>query len=364
MEIPQQRLVNQLIAGSAPRSPEEVVRWLGMVQAQDYLGALWAVGLRMDGAGTTGEAEIEKALAERKIVRTWPARGTLHFVAAEDARWLLDLLGPRVAAGRAGRHRQLGLVESAFTRSRELVVRALQGGQQITRADLMRALDAGGVSTAGQRGIHIIGQLALEGLICFGPRQGKQHTFVLFDEWLPEARSLPREQALAELARRYFTSHGPASLQDFSWWSGLSKSAAREGIQLAGDDLIQQEFGGVTYWQIRAETPAALPGNKAWLLPAFDEYLVGYTDRSAVLDPAHRLAANAGGGILNPTIVYDGLVIGTWKRTLAKERVTIQPTWFRSPERRQLDEVQAAAQRYAAFVGRTASLAEGQVLAG
>ena len=182
MTIARQRLANQQIADPTLTRPADVVAWLGAMQAQDYLGALWAIGLRLPGAR---EATVEQALADRSIVRTWPMRGTLHFVAAADARWMLALLAPRTMAQAAGRFRQLGLDDDAFALSRDACIAALQGGRQLTRAALYQVVEAAHVSTAGQRGIHILWRLAHEQLICFGARAGKQQTFALLDEWAP-----------------------------------------------------------------------------------------------------------------------------------------------------------------------------------
>lgn len=180
------------------------------------------------------EADIEQALADRTIIRTWPMRGTLHFVAATDVRWMLELLTPRIVANNAQRLlRQFGLDEAVFARSKDLFVRALQGGKRLARNAMYEVLEAGGVSTAGQRGLHILGRLAQAGVICFGAREGKQQTFALLDEWAPTARRMARDEALAEIARRYFTSHGPATLQDFAWWSGLTVANAQAALELA-----------------------------------------------------------------------------------------------------------------------------------
>lgn len=345
--LPRLRLANQLISNPVFDCPEDVVRWMGMVQAQDYLGALWAVGLRLPVAA---ELSIEQALAERKIVRTWPARGTLHFVAAADVRWLLELLASRALTKVTGRQRQLGLDEITFSRSRDLVARSLQGGKSLTRPALIEALEAGQISTDGQRGIHIVARLAQEGLICFGPREGKQQTFVLMDEWVPPAKQLTREEALAELARRYFTSHGQASLKDFAWWSGLTLTDVRKAVEFATPDLVQAEIDGQSYWQAR--TVSLIPADPpfAYLLPPFDEYLVGYTDRSAVIEPQFLMMVNAGGGLLNPTIVVDGQVLGTWKRTLKAKSVVVSPQWFTAPTTAQKDALSFAAQRYGSFL--------------
>ena len=346
------RLRTQGIAGARPARPEDVVARLGAVQAQDYLGALWAVGLRVGGAQ---EADVERALTGRRLVRTWALRGTLHLVAAADIHWMLALLMPRIIALGAARHRQLGLDEATFARSREVCHLALQGGRQLTRPNLFQALESGGISTAGQRGIHILGRLAHEGLICFGARQGKQFTFTLLDEWLAPAhrpgKQLAREDALKELTQRYFTSRGPATVADFAWWAGLTLADARAGLEMARPHLASDVIAGETYWRPSALPAVAEAASAACLLPAFDEYLVGYQDRDAVLDPAHVRQINAGGGMLNPVIVTDGQVAGIWKRTLKKSAVFVTPVWFIAPKTAQLRAFTQAAERYGEFLG-------------
>lgn len=218
------RLHAQLLNRHPLSTPVEVVRWLGAVQAQDHLSSLWAIGLRLPKAT---EADIERAIADREIVRTWPLRGTIHYVAAEDTRWMLELLTPRVVARSAGLYKQFELDETIFARCRVLLTSALQGSRQLVRKEAYRVLEEGGVATGGSRGLHLLGRLALEGLICFGPREGKQPTFVLLAEWVPRPRVLNRNEALAELTQRFCMSHGPATAQDFAWWSGLTVVDAR-----------------------------------------------------------------------------------------------------------------------------------------
>lgn len=347
LSIAHYRLACQHIAHATFEQPGELVGWLGAVQAQDYLGALWAVGLRMQAAT---ETRIEQALTDRSIVRTWPMRGTLHFVAAADAAWMLDLLAPRVIARAARRYRQLGLDDAAFERSRALFVDALQGDKQLTRHALMQLLEVARISTAGQRGIHILGRLAQEGLVCLGARAGKQQTFALLSEWVPQARTLTRPEGLAELSRRYFTSHGPATLQDFVWWSGLSTSDARTGLEMAMPQLAQETIDGRAYWVSTSASQSQTPSPTAYLLPAFDEYLVGYRDRSAVLDPTHVKQTNAGGGMLSPTLVVDGQIAGTWKRTLKKSAVVIMLSLFRQLTKAEGQAAATAAGQYGAFL--------------
>ena len=347
------RLHNQHIAGARFETARDVVAWLGAVQAQDYLGALWAIGLRMSAAV---EGDVEQALADRTIVRTWPMRGTLHFVPAADVRWMLALLTPKVIAGSARRHAELGLDEATFTRSREMFLQVLQGGQQLTRAELGEALEAAGIATAGQRLYHILGLLAQEGLICFGVRQGRQQTFVLLDEWLPLTKHLERDEALAELARRYFASHGPATDRDLAWWLGVTLGDARTALGLATQHLASEQIDGQTYWQ--APQPAAVTdvSNSAWLLPAYDEYTVGYTDRSALLDPAGQEYVDAGHSILFPTVVIDGKVVATWRRTVKKRSITIELNPFAPLSQRALRLIETAADRYGAFFGLPAEV--------
>lgn len=306
--IPRQRLHSQRLAGNAATSPHEVVSHFGAIQAQDYLGALWAIGARMKNAT---EAEVEEAIAAKKIVRCWPMRGTLHFVAAEDARWMLELLAPRMLKRHRTRlERDFSIDRAVVRRARTVIERKLRG-RAMTRAELYATLDDAKVPTAKGRGLHLIFALAHELVICFGERRGKQPTFVLLDEWLPASKPKPREEALGELATRYLQSHGPATATDFAWWSGLTPKEAKEAIALAGEPRY-----------VAAKKTGAL------LLPPFDEYTVAYRDRSAVLDARFAKKVNAGGGMLNAIVVVDGMVVGTWKRTLRGKSVDIALSLF------------------------------------
>jgi hypothetical protein len=342
------RLAAQRISATTFTRPAEVVGRLAAVQAQDYLGALWAVGLRLTQAR---EQDIERALADRSIVRTWPMRGTLHFVAAADARWMVELLGPKVIASAAGRFRALGIDDATIARAQRVLVKRLAGGTPLARAKVYAALERAKISPAGQRGIHILWRLALENVLCFGPREGKKQTFVLLDEWLPVTRRLPRDEALGELARRYFTGHGPATVTDFAWWSGLKLSDARQATHLAEPRLEAETVSGQRHWFTRGAAASLAPRARAYLLPAFDEFLVGYADRSAAVDRAHMIRVNAGGGILKPTIVVDGRIVGTWKRRLGRHEVVFLPALFTPLSKTNKEAVARALRRYAEFLG-------------
>lgn len=346
-DIAHLRVYNQHIAGKPCAKPENVVSWLVAVQAQDYLGSLWGIGQRVKGAT---EGSVEQAIADRRIVRTWPMRGTIHFLHADDVRWMVELLAPRIIALHAKRVlRDFSLDDNVTARSRDVLMKELEGGRSLERNDVYATLERAGIATGGQRGLHIIGRLAHEGVLCFGPRAGKQPTFVLMEEWVPDARRLERDEALAELARRYFTGHGPATAHDFAWWSGLTLTEARAGLAEAQGSLVEIRVDGTSYWMSSSMPKVEDPSESAFLLPAYDEFTVAYQDRSAALDPANNHVMQ-GMEILGPVIVINGRVVGTWKRALKKSVVEITPTLLRSLKRKEKNALEEAAERYGAFL--------------
>jgi hypothetical protein len=354
-DIARQRLYSQRIGQRKLDQPGQVVAWFGGMQAQDYAGARWAVGLRCAGAT---DATVERAIADGAIVRTWLMRGTLHFVARCDVRWMLSLLRPRVIGQSASRHRQLELDEITFARSHEALATALEGGRRATRAELLRALEQAGVSTSGQRGYHILRQAALAGLTCFGPMPEGEQTFVLLDEWVPQRKDMERDKALGELARRYFQSHGPATLQDFIWWSGLRVTDARAGLETAKAQLHHETVEGQTYWLVPDDAVPTDPSPTAYLLPAYDEYLLGYKARDAVLDARYLEPAASSGGVFRPIVVIDGQVAGIWRRALEEDSVTIRPSVLTALTEAESQALLAAADQYGAFVGLPAVVAQ------
>lgn len=347
--IAHQRLQQQHIAQADFNKPEDVVSWMGAIQAQDYLGSLWAVGLRMKNAS---EADIENALANRRIIRTWPMRGTLHFVAPADVRWMLKTFTPRIIAKSAGIYRQSGLDKKIFTKSAKLLVAAMEGGKQLTRKEVYEVLEHGKVTATDTRGLHILGHLAQEGLICFGPRQGKQPTFTLLEEWIPPVKTKADDEAMASFTLRYFTSHGPATIQDYAWWTGLTATEAKAAHELVKPSLISETVQGITYWMTNDSATAKTKSTGVYLLPGFDEYLMGYTNRTPAIDTTRfKQIAGNGNGILSSTIVINSQVTGTWKRTIRKNKVTVETTPFESFNKTQENAITAAAKRYGKFLG-------------
>jgi hypothetical protein len=285
-------------------------------------------------------------------------RPTWHFVSPTDIRWILALTGPRVNAGNASWYRSLELDEALFLRSNAIIVKALQGGKQLTRLELKSVLQRAGLAVDNlQRLAGIMMRAELDGIVCSGARRGKQFTYALLDERVPATRALDHDEALAELVRRYFTGHGPATLKDFVWWSGLSVADTRIGLEMNSTRLIHETIGSQTYWFANSPSSTDDPSPTAHLLANFDEYIVGYTDRSAAFDPIHASKLGARGDILShSTLVLDGRVVGTWRRTLKKDAVTIVLQTFTPPHEAEISAFTSAASRYGAFLGLSVNI--------
>jgi hypothetical protein len=347
-----QRLNNQKLASSNFRQPVDVVRWLGAVQAQDYKAAKWAVALRMRNAT---DSAIEESFNEGRILRTHVLRPTWHFVTPEDIRWLLALTAPRINLRCGPNYRKYELDGPTLKRSNNILTRALQGGKHLTRPELKRALNQSGVDAGDTvRLAHILLRAELDGVVCSGPRVGKQFTYALLEERVPPAKRLTRDESLATLTQRYFTSHGPATLQDFTWWSGLSTTEARAGIALLGNELDSELFDETVYWRSRHAPPAAPAASSrpaAHLLPVFDEYNVAYKARLVVLDEIAKLRP---WDMLGPTVLLNGRVVGTWKSTVDKDSLKIAIKPAKDLKQVEKSAIMKAADRYAAFAGAPA----------
>jgi len=332
-----------------------VVEWFGAMQAQDMASGLWSLGVRLPGRPV---GDVTAALERREAIRTWPMRGTVHLVPPADARWMLELMGVRALAGAAKRRETIGLSEATAEHGVEVLAAALKGNR-LTRAECLAALAEAGVELGPQMGYHLLWYASQKGVSCIAPHIGKEQTFVLLDEWAPEPNRPERTEALGIMALRYFRSHGPATRADFARWTGLTMADTRAGIAAAGGQLTTVHVDGTEMIADPAlldTTPADLAGDWA-ALPGFDEYVLGYKDRSLMMDDEHLAAVVPGGnGIFRSTLVRGGRVVGTWTRTLGKKAVTIeiQPLTDLGPaERARAEE---ALQPYAAFVGLPAQI--------
>ena len=354
-DIALERLKNQRLSSPNLKKAADVVHWLGALQAQDYYAAKWALGLRMQAATDQG---LEKAFAAGEILRTHVMRPTWHFVTPVDIRWLLKLTAPRIHAANSHYYRKLELDETVFKRTNKAMAKALLGGRQLTREALRAAVQRAGVPTDDLlRFNYILIRAELDGVICSGARQGKQFTYALLDERVPETKSRSREEALADLTRRYFTSHGSATVADFVWWSGLTAKDANNGLDMVGSRLLKEVIDGKTYWRSSLMPPVERATRLAHLLPAFDEYLVSYKDRSAAFEVNNHKKTPRANMILGPVIVIGGRVVGDWKRSLAGESVRITLNYFAPLSKAERQLVADAADRYGAFLGLTVVLA-------
>lgn len=327
------------------------MEWLGALQAQDMASGLWSLGVRLPGRTV---ADVNAALERREAIRTWPMRGTVHLVPPADARWMLEVMGARMLPDAARRRQALGLTGSDAERAVEVLAAALAGGRRMTRAQCLETLAGSGVDVGGQRGYHLMWFASQVGVTAIAPHIGKEQTFVLLDEWAPEPRRPSREEALGLIALRYFRGHGPATVADLARWTGLTVSDCRLGVAAAGDALAAVRVDGTDMLldAAAADLPA-VPVDDEWLaLPGFDEYMLGYKDRSMLLDPGHFAAVVPGGnGVFQATLVRGGRVAGTWKRTLTTKAVVVSAhplVPFGAADRRHAEE---ALQPYAAFLG-------------
>ena len=351
------RLASQglLGAGERPDSAGGVVRWMTAMQAQDLQAALWAVGVRLTGSGVS---DVRAAINAGTIVRSWPMRGTLHLVAPEDLRWMLELTADRLTKGIAARHRELGITWADVEKCRDIALARITTEGPVSRTDLFRVFDDGGQPTQGQRGVHILGTLCRHGWLVQGPLAGNQQLIVAFDDWIPVSRRLGRAEAIAEFLLRYFRSHGPATVRDFAWWTQIPLTEVRSALETVRGGLVELEYGGDSYW-MSPETAGLLdgrvPGGRSvLLLPGFDEFLLGYTDRSLVLPPerANRIVPG-GNGVFKKTLVAGGEVVGTWAAEGKGQRAAVVPQLF-DPSRPLGPAAQAAlaraSERYLEFL--------------
>jgi hypothetical protein len=319
-DIARRRLINQHLTAATITTPAEMVRLLGAVQAQDYAGAKWALGMRTRGVD---DAIVEQAMSDGSIIRTHVLRPTWHFVAPADIRWMLALTAPRVSAAMAPYNRKLELDTAVFRRSNAALTRALRDGKQLTRAELAAVLRWAHVNVDGtQRLGHLMLQAELDGIICSGARRGKQFTYALLEERVPPATPLDRDEALLELTKRYFATRSPATPHDFAWWSGLTVADAMRGIDVAGSALEREVIGDRTYWVDPSVRSRSKASPTAHLLPNYDEFFIGFKDRSAIGKRLKSSELVTGGDALTAhVVVVDGQLVGGWKRTLTKKAV-------------------------------------------
>lgn len=354
-DIIKHRLINQQIAGTKFTKPTEIVNWLGAMQAQEYAMAKWAIGLRLNGLNDT---DIEKEFNEGNILRTHVLRPTWHFILPADIGWMIRLSAPRIKAMSASIFLKMGLDSKVIKRSNDVLARTLEGGKQLDRAILKEALQKKKIATDEFRFGYLLISAELDGIICSGPRKGKQFTYALMAERVDPTivRNFTGDEALAELARRYFTSRGPATVQDFVWWSGLTVRDAKKGVVLLPDSFTKKAINGQQYIYT-GEIPATTTISKSrssFLMPDYDEYGIAYRDRSAIFSKEEmKLPQRGGNPVFNRMIIIEGRIAGSWRRTINNSSMKIETVPFQPLSEPKKKLLNAAVKRFSAFVGKS-----------
>ena len=342
------RLTNQQLKTSGILKPETIVAQMGAIQAQDYAAAKWATTLRLND---NSDKDIEAAYNKGTILRTHVMRPTWHFVAPQDIRWLQKLTAHRVLVILASSSRKLGLDEAVYKKSNKLISNALKNGKHLTRAEIEVVINKAGIPTGDLHMIHLMMRAELDGLICSGPRVGKQFSYALLDERVPAVKDITKDEALARLTEIYFTTRGPATLQDYIWWSGLTASDARNGISMMKSKLDSTLIDDLEYFYSSEAIAPKSKDKQVLLLPNFDEYSVSYKDRSLLYDAKKIKQTLTPFVLLGNIIMLDGQVAGTWKRTLKRDRVEMALSYFYAIPKTKQRSVIDAAERYGLFIG-------------
>lgn len=355
-EIVELRLHTQHLSGAPLPTPAEVVGWLVAMQAQDYPGAKWSIGVR---SVASSDASIDQALADGTILRTHIMRPTWHFVLPPDIRWIQQLTASRVRAQMAYYGRRAGLDEAAFSRSNSLMAAAMAKGQRLTRGEISALLAGHGIAPGGEGLGHLLMRAELDLVICSGGLKGRQQTYRLLDAIVPPTPSMPRDEALAELAKRYMTGHGPATDRDLSWWSGLTLTDARRGLKIVGPQLESTTIGDRTYWFAPTDDLAPCTSPEAHLVQGFDEYVIAYSQSRDLLDLAGLFPTAADERLRIHVVLIDGQVVGRWRRVATTGSVTVDARIGKALSARERVAVNAAVERYGRFLGMPATLVDG-----
>ncbi|MGE5393559.1 MAG: winged helix DNA-binding domain-containing protein [Candidatus Saccharibacteria bacterium] len=354
-EIAALRLKNQQLVSTKLNTPKQLVGWMGAVQAQDYNQAKWAIGVRMPHLT---EIQIEEAFNKGEIIRTHLMRPTWHFVSADDIYWMLELTSPQIRTVLNTRHRELGITELLVNNSYLVIEEAINSSEQqaMTREELVEELGRAGIPTDLQRTSHIMLRAEIDGILCSGPLKGKKQTYALLNKRVPKKITLSKEEAAARLAKSYFSSHGPATVADFIWWSGLPAKSARNALESIKNDLHSIRVASDTYWFSDVAEKTKKLTDTVYLLPAYDEFLISYKNRSASITEEDHKKAISSNGIFRPVVLVNGQISGLWKKVIKKDRIVIETEYFRPHNDTEKQAVAHAAQLYRHFAGKKAEL--------
>lgn len=351
--IPVLRSLNQQLAYTKFKTAKALAGWMGALQAQDYNMSKWAFGIRLKNST---EALINNEIDAGNLIRTHLLRPTWHFVSSDDIYWILELTAPRIKAALKYRDKQLGLTKNIYHKCNNILEKSLRDCNHKTREELITDLKELKINVKDNRASHIFLRAELDGIICSGKQKQGKPTYAILKEWVPEHKKTLREEALKELALRYFTSHGPASINDFTWWSGLSASDAKLALNFNKGNLISEVIQNQTYWLANSYLEPNPDYNEICFLPAYDEFLISYRDRTAALSIIDNKKAISNNGIFYPTILQNGQIIGTWKRRNKNNQVIISRNLFKNltPDQNRISFNSLT--RYSGFIGRELEL--------
>lgn len=330
-KIAHARLISQQITASRFTTPKDIVAWMGAMQAQDYAMSKYAVALRLPGS--TDET-IQAAIDKGDIIRTHLLRPTWHLISADDIYWMTDLAAPQIKTKLNSRAKELELTPALIRKTNRMLEKALTGGKHLSREDLVALFEKANIVNNDNRVAHILLHAEMEGIICSGPLKNKKLTYALLEERVPKRTKLQKEEAVAKLAYKYFSGHGPATWQDFLWWSGLSVKDAKRGVELIKSDFISETIDGETYIFHQSLNVPKSSKTSLYLLPAYDEFIIGYKNRTASLSSEDHKKVVSNNGIFWPVILVNGIVAGSWRRTITKNEVLVETEFF-TPQKKE-----------------------------
>jgi hypothetical protein len=343
------RFRNQQLSDSKFNSVNDIAYWMGAMQAQDFNMSKWAFGIRLNDPKISA---VNNAIDSGEIIRSHLLRPTWHYVSAADIYWILELTAPRIKSTLKSRDKQLGLTEDVFRKSNSVILKSLRDNNHLTRHEIVSNLVTANIAVDDNRASHLLYRAETEGIICSGKLKDLKQTYTLLQEWVPHKKTLYRDEALKELALRYFTSHGPATLQDFNWWSGFTIKDSRLALESVKSDLCSDIIDNNTYWFACNTVSSEVNTGEVFLLPAFDEYIISYRDRTASLRLVNHKKAVSNNGIFYPVIVRNGQVIGTWKHSLKKDLVNFETNIFENNGFEMDAKSLKAFDNFAAFLGK------------
>ena len=338
------RLNGHFLSSPLSGTPGLLIERMGAIQAQDFTMAKWALGIRL--AGYTHRAVMD-AFNRGEILRTHILRPTWHFVSPVNIRWMLLLSSDKIKSSTKSRDRDLGITEELYSQTNRIIRKALEGNQSLTKDALAVEIGKAKIKTDTAYMTHFMMRAEAEGIVCSGVLEGNSHTYALLEERVPLVPALSKEEALAQLVRIYFATRSPATLQDFCWWSNLSLTEAEKGLNAVKSEFFPEKIAGQTYWFAHSNNPKDATDD-VLLLPAFDEYIISYRDRSAVLSGKTQAQAISSNGVFRPTVVANGKVAGLWKKA-ASGRQSITFDYFNQPNQSISKTLEQAIENYHTF---------------